>query len=230
MISNTIKLAILIGIALFGIAQAQVQGFDISHYQSTVNFQAAYNSGAQFVIIKATEGTSSIDPMFSSHYKGATKTGFIRGGYHFANPSSASGSAAQQAAFFLAHGGGWTSDGLTLPGMLDLETADSGECYRLSASAMVAWIKEFSDTYHSKTKRYPMLYFSPSWWRNCTENSDVFSQTNPLVLAQYSSNIGNIPGGWSSQTIWQYANAYTYGGDADMFNGDPNGLAKLAKG
>jgi GH25 family lysozyme M1 (1,4-beta-N-acetylmuramidase) len=29
-----------------------VQGFDISNYQPTVNFQAAYKSGARFVIIK----------------------------------------------------------------------------------------------------------------------------------------------------------------------------------
>lgn len=32
--------------------RATVQGFDISHYQATVNFQGAYNSGARFVIIK----------------------------------------------------------------------------------------------------------------------------------------------------------------------------------
>ena len=31
-----------------------VQGFDISHYQTTVNFQGAYNSGARFVIIKVS--------------------------------------------------------------------------------------------------------------------------------------------------------------------------------
>ncbi|KAL9628788.1 MAG: hypothetical protein Q9204_005660, partial [Flavoplaca sp. TL-2023a] len=29
-----------------------VKGFDISHYQPTVNYQGAYNSGARFVIIK----------------------------------------------------------------------------------------------------------------------------------------------------------------------------------
>lgn len=31
-----------------------VKGFDISHYQATVNYQGAYNSGARFVIIKVT--------------------------------------------------------------------------------------------------------------------------------------------------------------------------------
>jgi GH25 family lysozyme M1 (1,4-beta-N-acetylmuramidase) len=35
-----------------GVAHAAVQGFDISHYQGTVNFQSAYSDGARFVIIK----------------------------------------------------------------------------------------------------------------------------------------------------------------------------------
>ena len=39
----------LVGIKL---AAATVQGFDISNYQPSVNFAAAYNSGARFVIIK----------------------------------------------------------------------------------------------------------------------------------------------------------------------------------
>jgi GH25 family lysozyme M1 (1,4-beta-N-acetylmuramidase) len=33
-------------------ARAEVQGFDISNYQPTVDFAGAYNSGARFVIIK----------------------------------------------------------------------------------------------------------------------------------------------------------------------------------
>lgn len=37
---------------LSSIASASVQGFDISHYQPTVNFQKAYSDGARFVIIK----------------------------------------------------------------------------------------------------------------------------------------------------------------------------------
>lgn len=37
---------------LAGMASATVQGFDISGYQGTVDFTAAYNSGARFVIIK----------------------------------------------------------------------------------------------------------------------------------------------------------------------------------
>ncbi|KAG6862691.1 hypothetical protein C0995_008734, partial [Termitomyces sp. Mi166 len=59
------------------------------------------------------------NPEFSSQYIGATNIGIIRGGYHFARPDISSG--ATQATFFLAHGGGWTADGITLPGALDIE-------------------------------------------------------------------------------------------------------------
>jgi GH25 family lysozyme M1 (1,4-beta-N-acetylmuramidase) len=122
----------------------QVQGFDISNWQTTFDFQGAYNSGARFCMIKATEGDDYIDKYFSSHYTGATQAGIVRGGYHFAWPISP---ASQQADFFLAHGGGWTSDGRTLPGMLDLEsTSGHPKCWGLTTSEMVAWIKEVRDS------------------------------------------------------------------------------------
>lgn len=38
--------------ALASVASASVKGFDISHYQPTVDFAKAYSDGARFVIIK----------------------------------------------------------------------------------------------------------------------------------------------------------------------------------
>lgn len=51
------------------------------------------------------------------------------------------------------------------------------------------------------------------------------------MLARYgSATPGVIPGGWGYETIWQYADKYAYGGDADRFNGDEVGLKRLATG
>ena len=179
---------------------------------------------------QATEGTTYIDKSFSSHYDGATSAKLIRGGYHFAHPDSSSG--ATQAEYFLAHGGGWTNDGQTLPGMLDIEYNPNGAtCYGLSASAMVSWIKDFVDTYHGKTGRYPIIYTTNDWWSTCTGNSKAFSSTCPLNLARYgSSSVGTIPGGWSFETFWQWADSGTFPGDQDIFNGSESGLKKLATG
>lgn len=41
-------------LAAAGVTHAAVQGFDISHYQSSVNYAGAYNSGARFVMIKVS--------------------------------------------------------------------------------------------------------------------------------------------------------------------------------
>ena len=232
-----------------------VKGFDISNYQSTVNYQGAYNSGARFVIIKvlppappftllhtsyrsqtltptnpkATEGTTFIDPKFSQHYNGATAAGLIRGGYHFARPASSSG--ATQANFFLAHGGGWSGDGRTLPGMLDMEYGSTSTCHGLGQTSMVNWIADFLNTYHGKTSRWPMIYTTNDWWVTCTGNSRAFNTKSPLVLARYSTaGPGPIPGGWPYQTIWQKDANYAYGGDSDIFNGALTQLRKLATG
>jgi GH25 family lysozyme M1 (1,4-beta-N-acetylmuramidase) len=221
--------SVLVSALFLGLARATVQGFDVSNYQPSVDWSAAYTAGARFVLIKATEGTDYIDPTFSSHYTGATSAGFIRGGYHFAHPDESTG--ASQADYFLANGGGWSGDGITLPGMLDIEyNPDGSTCYDLSAADMVAWISDFVDTYQASTGVYPLIYTTDDWWSTCTGNSEEFSATCPLVLASYNSEPGTIPGGWPYQTIWQNADSYTYGGDSDVFNGDEAQLQAIASG
>lgn len=91
--------------------------------------------------------------------------------------------------------------------MLDIEYGANSECYGLSQSAMVAWIKDFVNEYHALTTRWPMIYTTNDWWTTCTGNSNAFSSTCPLVLARYASSPGTIPGGWPYQTIWQFNDA-----------------------
>ncbi|KAJ3966309.1 glycoside hydrolase family 25 protein [Lentinula raphanica] len=201
------------------------KGIDVSHFQGTIDWSSVAANGISFVFIKATEGTTFLDPNFSDNYIGATDAGLIRGGYHFAHPDSSSG--ATQANYFLAHGGGWSADGITLPGMLDIEYNPSGdECYGLSASAMVSWIQDFSNTYESQTGRYPIIYTTTDWWTTCTGNSAAFANDNPLFIAHYASTIGTIPSGWLFATFWQYADSGPNPGDQDVFNGDAAGLER----
>ncbi|KAL4931409.1 lysozyme [Aspergillus undulatus] len=213
----------LLALGLPGLAHAAVQGFDISNWQTSVDYAGAYNAGARFVMIKATEGTTFIDKLFNTHYTGATNAGLIRGGYHYAHPDSSSGSA--QATYFLAHGGGWTGDGRTLPGMLDLENG----CYGLSTSEMTSWISDFGETYKTETGRYPMLYITTSWWRECTGDDAGFGEY-PLVIARWASSPGELPASWSAQSFWQYDDAYAFGGDSQEWNGSEESLRVFASG
>jgi len=212
-------------------AATQTPGLDVSHWQGTINWATVKSQGAKFAYIKATEGTTYQDPNFSANYLHAYQQGIIRGAYHYARPDGAGGAA--QADFFATHGGGWSADGLTLPGTLDIEwgtAGQGGDCYGLSQSAMVSWILAFSNQYHARTTRWPVIYTSTSWWTECTGNRGDFSSTNPLWVARYSSSVGALPYNWSYHTIWQYADSGTFPGDQDWFNGAYSQVQALAMG
>jgi len=206
-----------------------VYGMDVSSYQGNVNWSGAYANGARFAYIKATEGTSYTNPYFAQQYNGSYNVGMIRGSYHFAHPNSSSG--ATQADYFIAHGGGWSGDGKTLPGALDIEYNPSGsECYGLSQSSMVSWVASFSNEYHAREGVYPVIYTTTDWWTTCTGNSSAFASTNPLWIARYSSSAGTLPAGWGYYTFWQNADSGTFPGDQDRFNGAYSQLQKIANG
>ncbi|KAG7086834.1 hypothetical protein E1B28_002755 [Marasmius oreades] len=210
--------------------RANLQGIDVSHFQPNVDWAKVKANGISFAFVKATDGTTFKDPLFSSHYTDATNVGLIRGAYHFARPDASSGAA--QATFFLAHGGEWSGDGITLPGAVDLEPGPKGHtCYDLSPAAMVSWIKDFSDTYHAKTTRFPVIYTSTSWWKECTGNSAAFA-SNPLWITHFTTatSPGELPAGWPTFTFWQFSETGPNPGDQDNFNGDLVGLKKIATG
>ena len=70
------------------------QGMDVSSAQGSVDWQAAFNLGARFAYVKATEGTTYTNPSFAQQYNGSYNIGMIRGAYHFAHPDSSSGARA----------------------------------------------------------------------------------------------------------------------------------------
>lgn len=206
-----------------------LRGLDVSGYQGNVNWASVAANGAKFAYVKATEGTGYTSPNFAQQYNGSYNSGLIRGAYHFARPNLASGAA--QADYFVAHGGGWSRDGKTLPPMLDIEYAPSGDqCYGMSQASMRSWIQAFSNEVHAKTSRYPTVYTTTNWWVSCTGNWSGLGSTNPLFIARYSSSAGTLPAGWGFWTFWQYADHGTFPGDQDYFNGAYDRLQALANG
>lgn len=211
-------------------ASGVVYGMDVSGYQGNVNWSVAYANGARFAYVKATEGTGYTNPYFTQQYNGSYQVGMIRGAYHFARPNLSSG--AYQADYFVNHGGGWSRDGKTLPGALDIEwnPYNGGTCYGYSQSGMVGWIKSFSDEYHARTGRWPVIYTTTNWWQQCSGNRGDFSSTNPLWVARYSSSAGTLPYAWGFYTFWQDADSGTFPGDQDRFNGGYSQLQAIANG
>ena len=207
----------------------QTEGVDVSSHQGNVDWATLWNSGVRWAYTKATEGTYYTNPYFAQQYNGSYNVGMIRGAYHFATPDTTSG--ATQANYFVDHGGGWSQDGRTLPGVLDIEWNPYGDqCYGKTAAAMVSWIRDFVNTYKSRTGRDAVIYTATSWWQACTGNNASFAATDPLWVARYNTTVGELPAGWSYYTIWQYTSSGPYVGDHNQYNGAIDRVQALANG
>ncbi|GAA0233041.1 lysozyme [Cryptosporangium japonicum] len=218
---------------------APVRGLDVSNWQGNVDWTGVAGQRPSFAYIKATLGTDFRSPNFSQQYKGATGIGLIRGAYHFGLPLRSGG--ARQADFFVDHGGGWSRDGRTLPGALDIEHNPYGdragrpeyrknECYGLTPAAMRGWIRAFLTRYHQRTGRHAVIYTTTSWWKACTGNDSEFGATNPLWIARYKPTVGPLPAGWAKHTFWQHSSTGPFPGDSNVFNGTAAQLKQLALG
>jgi len=207
-------------------ADSATLGQDVSAYQGDVDWGAQYNAGSRFAYVKATEGTYYTNEDFASQYEGSYYAGIIHGAYHFATPNTTDG--ATQADYFVDNGGGWSPDGMTLPGALDIEYNPYGdECYDLSQSAMVDWVSAFVNEYYNRTGRWAVIYSTTDWWTTCTGNYSGFWANDPLWLASYSSSPGTLPAGASYWSFWQYADAGGMAGDQDEWNGDTSSLHNM---
>jgi GH25 family lysozyme M1 (1,4-beta-N-acetylmuramidase) len=202
---------------------AVVYGIDVSGHQGNVDWNYWWNQGKRFVWAKATEGTGYKNPYFAQQYNGSYNRGFIRGAYHFALPDRSSG--ATQANYFSSNGGGWSGDGKTLPGALDIEYNPYGAtCYGKSQAGMAAWIRDFSNTYKARWNKYPAIYTTTNWWSQCVGNNS-FASTNPLWVARYNTAPGTLPYNWSVWTVWQYSSSPI---DQNQFNGSYDRLVVFA--
>ncbi|MFB6524677.1 lysozyme [Streptomyces sp. NPDC056399] len=211
-------------------AQAvQTEGVDVSSHQGNVAWSTLWNSGVKWAYVKATEGTYYKNTYFNQQYTGSYNVGMIRGTYHFATPDTTTGAA--QADYFVDNGGGWSKDGRTLPGVLDIEWNPYGAtCYGKTQAGMVAWIRDFVNRYKARTGRDAVIYTATSWWTQCTGNSSAFAATNPLWIARYAAAVGELPAGWQYYTMWQYTSSGPTVGDHNHFNGDLSRVQALANG
>ncbi|MCB4207496.1 GH25 family lysozyme [Arthrobacter sp. UM1] len=200
-----------------------ILGQDVSSFQTGVNFNTERAKGSQFAYVKSTEGQGAYkNPAWGAQYTGAYNAGMARGSYHFALPNQSSGAA--QADWFVDNGGGWSADGRTMPGLLDIEwnpyPALGNSCFNLSQQQMRTWITQFQERYKQRTGRYPAIYSATMWWNTCVGSLPSASRS-PLHLASYASQVGPMPGGtgWRDYDIWQYSDSGAFAGDQNVYGG-----------
>lgn len=92
-----------------------VMGVDVSRYQGNIDWDTLAAQNVTFAFIKATEGSTHRDPLFSYNWQASQKSGVYAGAYHFFSFESSGETQAQN---FIETVG--DLDG-TLPPVIDLE-------------------------------------------------------------------------------------------------------------
>jgi len=226
----TALVSALLFTAVFGIAvetpentqkRDKPTGIVVSFSNNFVDWKRVSVAYHSFAYIWATAGDEDRNPHLSSHYSGAANAGLVRGAFHVAHPTQSSGAA--QADYFLSNGGKWTGDGITLPGALSIGRYWRHNCHGLNTTAMVGWIRDFSDTYHSKVGRYPVISTTADWWNACTGNNADFGSASPLWNFHVPSPNDVLPAGWNDEPSWSSFNTP----HLVQFSGDMGGLKRL---
>lgn len=205
-----------------------LNGIDISNHQKGLNLK---DITCDFVICKATEGTTFVDKYCDGFMQQAMKLGKKVGVYHFASGKT-TGKA--EADFFLKNVQGYIGKAILI---LDWE----GDAVKKG----VGYAKEFLDRVLEKTGIKPMLYS----YNNCINAYDWSAVKNAdygLWNAGYYNGyteMGYTPkaplkgglGAWGSCAMYQYTSSGKLTGwsghlDLDVFYGDAAAWDKYAGG
>lgn len=197
-----------------------MNGIDVSSHQTGINLDVV---PCDFVIAKATQGTSYVNPDCDRAYQQAKKAGKCLGVYHYAS----GGTAKAEADFFLKNVSGYVGEAVLVLDWEKEQNANYGKNDK-------AWCKEWLDYVYSKTGVRPLLYISQSEMSKFTGIGDY-----GLWIAQYADNnpTGYQATPWNegaySCAIRQYSShgrLNGYNGDLDLnkFYGDREAWNKYA--
>jgi len=190
---------------------------DISHWQPNVDFKAMKAAGTVGVILKATEGTTTVDKTFKERQKQAKDAGLCVATYHFLKK----GSIAQQMQFYVKTVQPATGDRMVIDyedGSLfisDLETAiDALRAAAPGVEVTVYGANGFLG-YQLNGKKNDKLASCSLWVASYTTKSE------PTMT--------DLKGTWPVWSLWQYTDKALIEGvptgvDANRWNGSPDSL------
>jgi GH25 family lysozyme M1 (1,4-beta-N-acetylmuramidase) len=192
--------------ATAGSAGRPTRGIDISAYQhanGAIKWRVLARQGIRFVAIKVTEGTYYTNPYYRSDARAAARAGLAVMPYVFANPAAAGGAATASFAIRAAHYGRSRAE---LPLVVDLENDpySRSNCYWRSSKRTIAWIAGFTTRTRALTGKWPIIYTTDDWWKQCTRSTGRFS-ADALWLADYQAGSPRPPRTWHRWAFWQYS-------------------------
>ncbi len=137
------------------------RGVDVSHHQGPVDWRRVRADGIGFAYLKATEGSTFVDPRFAEHARRARRAGLHVGGYHYFTLCSPGAPQGEHFVEVLDPVLGSGPAG-TMPPAVDLELA--GNCPEPPArAALLAEIRAFVDVVERGTRQRVVVYAYPDF-------------------------------------------------------------------
>lgn len=176
---------------------------DLSHYQVGINIAQIEREGFTGCIVKATEGTTYVDPQYATFMNAIKKTGLIKGAYHFLRSNSGTVQARHFYDQVKKMGG---PNGFIC--VCDNES-----------DATFAATQAFFNEWNRLTNNHPLMMYSGAWWWKPRGWNGV-SLTPYLWNSHYVSGNGyasviyqSVPssywtpgyGGWHGATMLQFS-------------------------
>lgn len=210
---------LLLSMFLASTAYAKMDGIDVSSWQTGIDITKV---DCDFVIAKATEGTSYVNPDCDRVYQQAKSLGKELGVYHYAS----GGDAVAEANYFVDNIKGYIGEAILV---LDFE----GKAVNLGPT----WAKTFLDTVYTRTGVKPLIYMSASvvsrydwssvragdyglWIAGYSRGNAIFYGYNTEIAMNYNA------GAWSDcVAMYQYTSKGRLSGysgylDMNVFYGD----------
>lgn len=204
----------------------EIHGIDISHYQGEIDWDELRDKGKikdspiRFIMIKATEGSTQIDPMFEVNFHESRERGFTRGAYHFWSNKS---TGREQAEHFIRNVKLAEGD---LPPVLDVETKPKTQTKEEFQESVLTWLRLVEQRYKVK----PIIYTYYKFKMAYLEDS-VFNEY-PYWIAHYYVDKVEYKGQWK---FWQHTDCGKLPGikgyvDFNIYNGSYYDLRCLTIG
>ena len=166
------------------------KGIDVSHHQGTINWQQVAISSIEWASVKATEGTTFVDPMFHKNVRDALEEGLEVLPYHFAHHRN---DPDEEAMHFLHVIGSFAGQSVVLDWEWRLGEIDSQD--------QAKWINQFATHFPNMIiycSRYPARWLDklvqyPFWIAAPRNTGWPTLERNEVMGWQYNWK-GQVPG------------------------------------
>jgi lysozyme len=184
-----------------------VIGIDVSHWQTTMNWDRTKAAGVEFAFIKATQGVDIFDAFYKLNWMESKRVGIPRGAYHFYDYRV---DPIRQAQWLL--------------GNTQLDPGELGYVVDVEKLKVKGVTYKTPPTYGSDIRRFcefvapPILYTGFYWWREKGLETSTWAANYRLWIAHYTWTypLTPLPWGPDGWTFWQFTDkghGRTYGTD-----------------